>query len=215
MPLRLPALAAALLLAAVTGAAAQSQPSPPPLDLSGIPQRNLILGEPRAPVKVLAFVEPKCPVCAAAQRRLMPQVLHRFVRTGRVRLVFEGMHFLGADSLTGDRYVLAAGLQGHLWDELGGVLANQGEETSAWLTPALAEAIAGTIPGLDVARLRADAAGSVVAAELRATAKLVRHWGVSATPTYVFERRGRPAEVMIGYSASEFARDARRLLNGA
>jgi protein-disulfide isomerase len=156
--------------------------------LAGIPQRDVVLGRPGAPVRVIEFADPQCPFCRDFAVRRLPALVRGPVRSGRVRLEFRTLAFIGADSEKAARFIEAAGLQNRLWYAVEMLYANQGAENSGWVTDALLRSIAAAIPGLDVQRALAAAASAQVAARLRANARLATQHGVSSTPTFLVGR---------------------------
>src|SRR5688572_8955188 len=48
----------------------------------GIPERNGVLGDPAAPLTLTEYVDLQCPVCAAAARETLPDIVRDYVRTG-------------------------------------------------------------------------------------------------------------------------------------
>ena len=71
--------------------------------LDGVTERRGVLGDPAAPITVTEFVDLQCPVCAAASREVLPQLIDGYVRTGRVKLQARTLHFLGPHSVTAAR----------------------------------------------------------------------------------------------------------------
>ena len=57
----------------------------------GIPQHSLVLGSPTAPVTIVEYGHFACPTCAAAHRTVVPEVIERYVRTGKASLEFRGI----------------------------------------------------------------------------------------------------------------------------
>jgi protein-disulfide isomerase len=158
--------------------------------LAGIPQHGVVLGSPRAPVTLVEFADLQCPYCGRFAREAMPTIVRDYVRTGKVRLVFEGLEFLGVDSDTALRAVLAAANQNHGWDMLDGLFQRQGGENTGWVTDGLVREVAGGIRGLDVPRLQRDAAG--VDRAIGAAQRLATRAHVDSTPTFLVGRTGRP-----------------------
>jgi protein-disulfide isomerase len=157
---------------------------------AGIPQRGIELGDPRAQVTVTEFADLQCPFCGESARSELPKLVRRYVRAGRVKLVFRGLAFLGPDSLRGARMAAAAGRQNRLWQFVDLVYRNQGEERSGWVTDAYLRRVAAGA-GLDVRRAFAEWGSAPVwalVAEAKAAAKAV---GVDSTPTFIVTRPGR------------------------
>ena len=116
--------------------------------LQGIPQQGLSLGRPNAPVTLVEYGDLQCPICRAYTVATLPTLVRDYVRTGKVRLEFRGLAFLGADSETALKAVIAAGAQNKGWNMLDLLYRNQGEENSGWATESTLRAAAAAIPGL-------------------------------------------------------------------
>jgi protein-disulfide isomerase len=151
---------------------------------AGIEQRGNVLGSPNAPVTLVEYADLQCPYCAEWARTALPVVVDRYVRTGKVRIVFRGLAFIGPDSERALRVVVAAGRQDRMWDLVHGLYTSQGAENSGWATDGLVRAVAGQIAGLDADRLLADRWGRGVVPEMRSAAAAARAAGVSGTPSF-------------------------------
>ena len=55
----------------------------------GIPQKNLVLGSAFAPVTMTEVIDLQCPICQEFETTVMPDVVTKYVRTGKVK-VFAG-----------------------------------------------------------------------------------------------------------------------------
>lgn len=192
----LAAAVAATAVAAVSVVGARSgetkpEPAtkPAPTFLSGIPQHGLVLGSRRAPVTLVEFADLQCPYCGQFARDALPTIVREYVRTGKVRVVYQGLEFLGADSDTALRAVLAASRQNRGWDLLEGLFQRQGGENTGWVTNELLRELAGGIHGLDVARMERDM--TAVDSEIQAAQRLATTAGVNSTPTFFVGRRGK------------------------
>jgi protein-disulfide isomerase len=163
----------------------------------GIPQHGVELGNPRAPITVTELADLQCPFCGESARGEWPKVVSRYVRTGKVKLVFRNLAFLGPDSLTGARMAAAAALQDKMWQFVDLVYRNQGEENSGWVTDAYVRRI-GVAAGLDVPRALAERR-SIAATQLLVDAKAAaRAARARETPTFVITRGGREVKRMVG-----------------
>jgi protein-disulfide isomerase len=175
--LLVPAVAAAVVVALLVAASllrssdsglngSSSTPGEIEALLAGIPQDRAVLGSPAASVTLIQFEDLQCPVCKRYQQNVFPGIVREYVRSGKVKLRFVGMTFIGDDSAKALSYVLAAGAQGKLWQLADALYAKQGGENDGWVTDGLLERLAGQL-GLDYAKLRVDASGA--AGEQQAT----------------------------------------------
>jgi protein-disulfide isomerase len=156
--------------------------------LAGIPQTGITLGDRRAPVRVVEFADLQCPFCRDFDRTEVSRVIERDVRPGKVRLEFRALAFIGPDSERAARVAEAAGQQNKLWNVVDLAYRNEGAENSGWATDATLERIAGSVAGLDTARVFRDRNGSAVAAQLHAAETLAKSSGVVSTPTFLVGR---------------------------
>jgi protein-disulfide isomerase len=155
---------------------------------AGIPQAGATLGSPTAPA-VYEFADLQCPYCGEFARNALPTVVDRYVRTGKIRLVFRGLAFIGPDSEKALRAVAAAGLQDREWDVLDALYQAQGAENSGWVTDDLLRQVGESVAGLDVDRWLGDVDSSAVTQQIRASEAHATALGVSSTPTFVFGTR--------------------------
>jgi protein-disulfide isomerase len=116
----------------------------------GIPQHGNVLGSPKAPVRVVEYVDLQCPFCQEFETKAMPTLLSRYVRPGKVKIEARPIAFIGPDSERGRAGALAAGEQNRLFNYMQLLYLNQGTENTGWLDDAMATAAAASIPGLDV-----------------------------------------------------------------
>jgi protein-disulfide isomerase len=158
--------------------------------LHGIPQHGNVLGNPNAPVTMVEFADIQCPFCGMFAVDALPTVVREYVRPGKVKLVFDGMYFVGPDSETALRTVYAASLQGKLWNVLDLLYKNQGGENSGWVTESLLRAIGRSVVGLDVQKMLDDRNSAAVGDALARGTSEADQAHVSATPTFFAGRSG-------------------------
>src|SRR5262245_4366263 len=109
------ALAGLSLLTLASQASGETIPAIPPptslklstLPLAGIPQHNETLGDPRAPVKMLYFDDPQCPFCLKWHTQVMPALVRKYVRTGKLQIQWHGFAVVGQASVAGERFIAA------------------------------------------------------------------------------------------------------------
>jgi protein-disulfide isomerase len=160
------------------------------VDFAGIPQDGVILGSADAGVTLIEYADLQCPACRAYSEAYLPEVVERYVRPGRVKTEFRGVAFIGPDSETALRYVLAAGLQDRLWQLQEALYRNQGGENSGWVTEELVGELAAEIPELDVEQLLADARSDQVTAMMTEAASQADAAEISGTPTLAIQVGG-------------------------
>jgi protein-disulfide isomerase len=202
------ALAATLVGASVLGgrgatAATPGTPSPTTSTtaaerslFAGVPQRGSALGSPTAPLTLIEYADLQCPYCAQWALGALPTVVDRYVRTGKLRIVFSGMAFVGPDSRTGLETAIVAGRSNRLWDVVHGLYAAQGAENSGWLTDAVITEVAASVPGLDGSHLIDSRSARWVETELQRVLAVAQAAGVNSTPTFQLGRTGGPFELV-------------------
>jgi protein-disulfide isomerase len=159
----------------------------------GIPQQGMTLGSAVAPVTLVEYVDLQCPACKQAETELLPDLLARYVRTGKAKLVVRPLAFVGPDSVRGRDALLAAARQDRAFNFLQLLYVNQGTENTGWLSEEMVAQTAASIPGLrvhDLLTLRHDPGISKAAAQYDAIARAAK---VNATPTFVVGERVVPA----------------------
>ena len=164
--------------------------------LQNIPQQGAALGSPKAPVTLVEFADPQCPYCGDWEKTSLATIVSKYVRTGKVRIVFNGMTFVGADSETALRTALAAGEQNRFWNVIALLYQNQGTENTGWVTDALLRGIGNAIPGLDTKRMFASVQSATVTKKLAAAAALAQDAGVNSTPTFAVGRTNKALTIV-------------------
>jgi protein-disulfide isomerase len=159
-----------------------------------IPQDGIALGRRDAPVTIHEFADLQCPFCRDVALRTLPAVIREHVATGRVRIVYRDVAFLGPDSERAALAASAAGEQDRLWQFVQLVYANQGEENAGWVTDGLLNRVFRAIPGLDVAQARRAMAGDAGAADRARARRQARRYGIDGTPAFVAGRTGGTLE---------------------
>ncbi len=194
------ALVAALALTTGSGsktpAAAPAGVSRVAAMLDGIPQQGEALGSRTAPVTLIEFVDAQCPYCAAWARSAFPVIVQRYVRTGKVRILLNGMAFVGADSVTALRTALAAGRQDRFWNVMELLFENQGTENTGWVTDSLLRSIGDAVPGLDTQKMLDDRGSSAVDQAIVQAETLSQEAGVNSTPTFAVGKTGGTLQIV-------------------
>ena len=159
----------------------------------GIPQLGVVLGNPRARVTLTEFADLQCPFCAQYGREVLPEIVRRYVRTGKVKLVFRNLAFIGEDSEEAARMAAAAGLQGKLDQFVDLVYRNQGGENEGWVDEDYLRRIGRAI-GLDVERALRDRNRRDVTAQLEQAKQVAEESEIDSTPAFLLTRPGEGPE---------------------
>ena len=133
------------------------------------------------------FADLQCPFCGDYARNALPEVVRRYVRTGKVKLVFRALTFIGEDSEEAARMALAAGQQNKLYQFVELVYRNQGAEETGWVDDEYLRRI-GSAVGLDVDRAMAARGGAAVTAELETAIAEGKAAGVESTPWFLIAK---------------------------
>jgi protein-disulfide isomerase len=151
--------------------------------LHGIPQKGLVLGDPRAPVLLVEFADLQCPYCREFAATSWPDIVQKYVRTGKVRMELRLTDILGKDSAKANRAVMAASLQNRMWDASMRFYDVQGEENSGYVTPTFLRGILSGVTGLNLAQALEDETSPAVREQLAAVHSLQSRYAVTSTPT--------------------------------
>jgi protein-disulfide isomerase len=189
--------AAGVTVAVVAAAAIASSPGSKPAAprasapiaalFGGIPEKNGVLGDPKAPVTVTEYIDLQCPVCAAASRATLPSLVRDYVRTGKVKLAARTLHFIGPDSERAARVAAGAERQGKLWPFLEAFYAAQGEENSGYVTDGFLRSVSATA-GVDAGAALGAAGSAAAQAALNRANSDAQARAISETPTFTVAR---------------------------
>src|SRR5205085_3853082 len=108
--------------------------------VNGIEQTELMLGDPKAPVRLVEYGDLQCPVCKTYSEEILPAVVEKQVRNGEASLTFRNFTIIGPQSPDAGAAAIAAGMQGRGWNYLELFYRNQGEENSGYVTDDFMEA---------------------------------------------------------------------------
>lgn len=158
--------------------------------LHGIPQSGVTLGDPNAPVELVEFADLQCPYCAAANTALLPPIIHKYVRTGQVKLTFRNLDFLGPDSVAAARAAASMAQQSHLWDFVDLFFENQGPEGSGYVTDAYVQKLMAAVPGVDAKRAMAERSDPAVSASVAQAQAEADRLDVKGAPAFFLVKPG-------------------------
>ena len=157
----------------------------------GIPQKNLVLGSAFAPVTMVEFIDLQCPICQEFETTVMPDIIPKYVRTGKVKVYVRPWAFIGPDSVRGQSAMLAAGLQNRAFNYAQILYDNQGTENTGWLDSNMVIQAGASVPGLKVPQMLAQTKSSTVKSEASAVTADANARQVSGTPTIFVGKTGQ------------------------
>lgn len=157
--------------------------------LARIPQHGLELGYPSARVTVTEYTDLQCAACALYSLALFPQILSRYVESGKVKLVLGVLSFIGPDSVLAGRAAIAASYQGKLWNFVDVFYFRQEAYNSGYVNDASLRQVGAAVPGLDVARMMRDLPLRATEAVLEAATAAAIAGGAQAAPSFIVTGR--------------------------
>ena len=152
----------------------------------GIAQSGDTLGNPDAKVTIYEFADLQCPFCKQYTDTVFPQLVEKYVKPGKVKMVWRNLTFLGPDSITGARAVVAAGAQNKLWNMQHLFYENQGTENTGYVTDKFLENLAKGA-GVDLEKMRADMAAPFVEQQLGDAQQEAQEFGINSTPSFLIQ----------------------------
>ncbi len=117
------------------------------VDLKGEPY----IGDPNAQVVMAYWLDYQCPFCKKFETDALPTLIEKYVRTGKLKIVFKDFQFLGPDSQTAglaEEAVWELSPQSfEAWNKA--MYEKQDDENAGWGNKADIIALTRTIPGID------------------------------------------------------------------
>lgn len=180
-------VAVIVIIALVTGGGDSKQPPSQVTGVAktrefvgGLQQRQNALGDPKAPVTLVEYMDLQCPICKQYSQQVIPEIVDKYVRTGKLRLEGQVVSILGPDSDKAQAFAATTVAQNRLWSFTHLFYENQGEENSGYVTDEFLNKIAAATPGLNAKQ--ADAA--VGGAAATKVVNVANSANVDSTPTF-------------------------------
>jgi protein-disulfide isomerase len=157
---------------------------------AGIPEHGNVLGSPKAPATMVEYVDLQCPHCRDFEATVMPTILQRFVRPGKLMVEARPIAFIGPDSSRGRDAAIAAAEQNRMFPFMQVTYFNQGTENTGWLDDDFVKQAAASVPGMDVSKLVDATGSSAVAARGKTFDSEATADAVPGTPALYVGRSG-------------------------
>ena len=184
-------IVATLIVAAAILGFIMLRPSTPEAAASGPVNYQLdnqpMLGDPDAPVTIIAFEDFKCPVCKNFEETVYPRIVAELIETSKAKMYFINFQFIGPDSVT-------AGIAGEcayrqdetaFWNYKAIVYRAQGPENQQWATPSRLVELAGFEGNLDTEALQACIEERRYEEEVLQDREIAQQAGATGTPTII------------------------------
>ena len=183
--------------------------------MAGIPQKNLVLGRASAPVTLVEYVDLQCPFCAQYATQVAPDLIARYVRTGKLRIEQRTVRILGDQSGLAANYAAAAARQNKLFQFNELFFRNQGQENSGYVTEKFLDQVARGA-GLDAAAAKRAAGSPEAFEQVSANERSFADRGLNSTPSFMLGKTGsKPKALKISeLSTQEFSTAIDQLLAG-
>jgi protein-disulfide isomerase len=156
----------------------------------GIPQKGLTLGNPKAPVTMVEYIDLQCPFCQQFETQVMPDIIKNYVRTGKVKVEARVLDFIGADSSRGRNAMIAAATQNRAFNFSEILYYNQATENTGWLNDAMVGQAVSSIPGIRVHDVLDHISTASVSKQAKAFDAQMIADKVSGTPTLFAGKSG-------------------------
>lgn len=184
--LRTWALPSVLLLAIAVGivfAVATHKPAPP-----ARAEPPPVRGAATAPVVLAAYEDFQCPSCGAFARQVEPELISRYIDTGKVRLEWHDFAWYGAESNWAANAARCAGDQGKFWEYHDYLYGNQAGINQGAFTKSHLKEFGRTI-GLDAATFDACVDQETHMGAVRADMERSRELNLVGTPSFFVNGR--------------------------
>ncbi|GAA4014585.1 DsbA family protein [Deinococcus rubellus] len=158
-------------------------------DLTSLP----VLGQADAPATLVVVEDFKCPACRAFEQDVMPQLVSKYVNTGKLKVASLTWPFLAkARNLPTDDSLFAAEAARCVYDQLGSagyygfkkvLFGNQGDETTVWATKDKLKTLASGLSQLDQSKFGTCLNSDATRASVQDNQKQVTAAGITSTPS--------------------------------
>lgn len=174
-----------------TGSAAATSPAPVP-----------VLGNPKAPVTLVEYADFQCPYCGSWAKSVEPQIKERYIDTGKVRLEWHDMAWIGDESRDAANAARCAADQGKFWEYHDLLFEAQAGQNSGAFSRDKLTALGARL-GLDGATFGACVDANRHADAIQADLATANRLGITGTPAFfIGDRRIEGAQPFETFQAA-------------
>lgn len=179
----LAAIVVVVLIAISSGGSDSSTDSGDVGAFDGIEQSGIALGDPKAPVTMVEFADLQCPFCRQYTAEVLPDLVEKYVKPGKVRMELNLLTFIGADSDKLARAAYAAGEQDLMWQWADVAYARQGTENSGYATTDFIDSVS-EAAGADVDQVNSDSGSETVTKQISEAESAAQDAAINSTPSF-------------------------------
>jgi len=143
-----------------------------------------VLGNASAPVTIVEYADFQCPNCAAFFGSVEPELVRRYVDTGKAKLVFRHFAWIGGESKLAAQAASCAGAQGKFWPYHDYLYAHQRGENSGAFSSTNLKSFAAAL-SLDRATFDSCLDSGAYKGVVDRDFDEVRSLGLTGTPTFL------------------------------
>ncbi len=140
------------------------------------------LGDANAPVTLEVYADFQCPVCGQFDRGTLKQIEDKYVKTGKVKIVYNHFAFIGDESTRAAEASECANAQGKFWEYADTLFNNQAGENQGAFSDANLEKFAQQV-SLDMDQYRTCMQARTYLSKVQTSTQNGTARGVNATPT--------------------------------
>ncbi len=113
------------------------------------------IGEKNAPVVMAYWFDFQCPFCKRFEENTLPALVEKYVKTGKLKIVFKDLQFLGSDSITAGlaKRAVWETAPKHYFEWQTAMFNKQDGENTGWGNKKDIINLIKTIPGLDAQKI--------------------------------------------------------------
>ncbi|WP_207346143.1 thioredoxin domain-containing protein [Arthrobacter sp. E3] len=150
------------------------------------------MGAGDAQVVMIEYSDYRCPFCGVYARKTQPEIIKKYVDTGRLRIEWRDLPVLGGTSMSAAVAARAAGEQGLFWQFNEAVYAAAPEKGKADLSEQALLGFAQQIGIPDLAKFTVDMKSPELTAKVQADLSEGTQLGLNSTPTFVINNEAIP-----------------------
>jgi protein-disulfide isomerase len=201
----LPFIFMAVSLTILSSAYADANSNPSSIGGVDISMASPIEGSLNAPVTIIEFGDYQCPHCDAWFKNEEPSIQSSYIDTGKAKLYFVDIPYLGPDSDLAAQATYCAADQGKYWQYHDILYANQGGVQSGWASSSPLKQFASTL-GLDTATFNTCLDSGKYTDRVSHNKDVAISAGVQGTPTFfIVGPNGTVNKIEGGQPASVFS----------